>query len=301
MKRDRLTLVAFILGSALAGGNGVAVRFSNRELEPLWGAAFRFALAGLLLLAIMAVLRLPFPRGRALAGVVLYGALSFAGAYAFAYYALLHIHAGLGQTILALVPLATLLVAVLFREERFRARVLVGSLIALAGVAVISGASLGEELPLLSLLAALGGVLCFALAAVLIHRFPAVHPVTVNAVGMTTGALLLFLGAVIAGESLALPRETDTWLALAYLVPIGSIAIFLLYLFVIREWGASRAAYSFVLIPFVTVILSAWLDEEPLGWNLLIGGPLIIAGVYVGALRHPNGEAKDVPVADAER
>jgi drug/metabolite transporter (DMT)-like permease len=40
-----------------------------------------------------------------------------------------------------------------------------------------------------------------------------------------------------------------------------------------------------VLIPFVTVLLSAWLDQEPLGVGLLLGGLLVLAGVYVGALR----------------
>jgi drug/metabolite transporter (DMT)-like permease len=40
-----------------------------------------------------------------------------------------------------------------------------------------------------------------------------------------------------------------------------------------------------VLIPVVTVVLSAWLDNEPLGLGLLIGGPLVLLGVYVGALR----------------
>ena len=34
--------------------------------------------------------------------------------------------------------------------------------------------------------------------------------------------------------------------------------VFVLYLVVLRYWAASRAAYAFVLIPFVTVLLSAW-------------------------------------------
>ena len=61
----------------------------------------------------VALLRLPLPRGRALLGACVYGALIFGGAFSFTYFALVRIHAGLGQTILALVPLATLLLAVL--------------------------------------------------------------------------------------------------------------------------------------------------------------------------------------------
>ena len=48
---DRATLAAFVTGSVLAGGNGVAIRFSNRELDPLWGAGLRFVIAALLMFA----------------------------------------------------------------------------------------------------------------------------------------------------------------------------------------------------------------------------------------------------------
>jgi hypothetical protein len=34
--RERVALASFITGSLLAGGNAVGVRFSNRELAPLW-------------------------------------------------------------------------------------------------------------------------------------------------------------------------------------------------------------------------------------------------------------------------
>jgi drug/metabolite transporter (DMT)-like permease len=282
---DRTALAAFITMSVLAGGNAVAIRFSNRELDPLWGAALRFALATALLVTLMAVLRVSLPRGRALRGAVLYGALAIGGAFALAYYGLVDIHAGLGQTLLATVPLATLFLAVLQRQERLRLGAVVGGLIALAGIAVMSQATLSADVPVLSLLAVLGGALCFAEAAILVRHFPVVHPIALNAVGMATGAVLLLTGALIAQEAIELPDRRDTWLALAYLVPVGSVVVFVLYVVVLRYWEASRAAYEFVLIPIVTVILSMWLDDEPLGVGLLLGGPLVLIGVYVGALR----------------
>ncbi len=282
---ERLALISFVASAVLAGGNAVAVRFSNQELAPLWGAGTRFALAALVLLAIMAVMSLPLPRGRALVGAVLFGALNFGGAFAFAYYGLIRVHAGLGQTLLALVPLATLLLAVLQRQERLRLAAALGSLIALVGVGLISRASLEASIPLLSLLAILGGVLCFAEAAVLVRMFPRVHPVTINGVGMAAGAALLLAGSFIVGEPRVLPTRTATWVAIGYLVPIGSVLVFVLYLVVLRYWVASRAAYAFVLIPFVTVALSAWLLDEPVGLALAFGGLLVIVGVYIGALR----------------
>lgn len=282
---DRTAVAAFVAMSVLAGGNAVAIRFSNRELDPFWGAGLRFALATALLAALMAILRTPLPRGRALTGAVLYGAVGIGGAFALAYYGLVHIHAGLGQTLLATVPLATLFLAVAQRQERLRAGAVVGGLVALAGIAVMSQATLSDDVPTQSLLAVLGGAVCFAQAAILVRHFPVLHPVALNAVGMATGALLLFGGAVLAGEAMELPDQAETWLAIAYLVPVGSVIVFVLYVVVLRYWEASRAAYEFVLIPVVTVALSRWLDDEPLGVGLLLGGPLVLFGVYVGALR----------------
>jgi drug/metabolite transporter (DMT)-like permease len=269
----------------LAGGNAVGVRVSNRELDPLWGAGLRFVLAASLLAAVMAVMGLELPRGRALIGVVIYGALIFGGAFSFMYYALVDIHAGLGQTLLALVPLATLLLAVLQGQERLRWAAVVGTLLAVAGIGVISGLSGGESVPVLSLLAVLGAVLCFAEATVLVRHFPSVHPITTNAVGMATGAVILVALSLLLQESIALPERSATWLALAYMVVLGSGPVFVLYVVVVRLWSASRAAFGFVLIPLVTVLLSAWIDDEPIGAGLVLGGLLVLAGVYVGALR----------------
>lgn len=288
---DRATLAAFAVGSLLAGGNAVGVRFSNRELPPLWGAGLRFAAAAVFLVVIMAALRLGVPRGRALLGAILFGTLNFFGAFALAYYALIRLHAGFGQIILALVPLATLLLAVAWRLERLRPAAVGGALLSLGGVAVMSGPTVREGIPLVSVLASLGSAVCFAQAAVVVRRFPPVHPVAMNAVAMTAGAGLLLAASAIAGETWTLPALATTWTALAYLVVVGSVAVFLLYLLVLGRWAASRSAYTFVIIPVVTVALSAWLDEEPIGLALVVGGVLVLAGVYVGALRPGTGSA----------
>jgi drug/metabolite transporter (DMT)-like permease len=281
---ERMALAAFVTMSVLAGGNAVAIRFSNRELDPLWGAGLRFLLAAALLTAVMVALRLPLPNGRAMTGALVYGALTIAAAFALAYYGLVRLHAGLGQTLLALVPLATLLLAALWRQERLRVGAMVGALLAIAGIAVMSRAHV-EAVPFLSVLALIGSAFCFAQAAVLVRRFPLVHPVTMNAVGMAVGSALLIIGAVLVGDSITIPRRAETWLAIGYLVPVGSVLVFVLYLVVLRYWTASRAAYEFVLIPVVTVALSAWLDDESVGFGLLLGSLLVLTGVYIGALR----------------
>lgn len=285
-------LAAFILAAVLAGGNAVGIRFSNRELAPIWGASLRFVLAAIVMLALMAALKMALPRGRALVGALLFGFFQFAGAFGFYYYALVELHAGLGQTLLALVPLATLLLAVTQRQERLSGAAILGTLLGLLGIGLVSRDPLREAIPLLSLLALLGSVLCFAQALVLVRRFPPVHPVALNAVGMVGGAAVLVGASVLLGEPRVLPQRLETWVALIYVVAFGSVAVFLLYVYVVQQWTASRASYIMVLIPFVTVMLSAWLDDEQVTGGLVIGALLVVAGVYIGALRR----SRDAPL-----
>ena len=294
---DRVVLAAFVTEAVLAGGNAVGVRFSNRELDPLWGAGFRFALAAALLAVLMIVLRLALPRGLALVGALLYGTLNFGVAFGLAYYALVELHAGFGQLLLAIVPLVTLLLAVAERQESLRAGAVAGAVLAFAGIVVMSRAPLRESVPLSALLAALGSAFCFAQAAIVVRRFPPVHPLTSNAVGMATGAAVLVVLSALVGESMQIPDRGETWAALAYLVVVGSVVVFGLYVFVLAPLERLACGLSLRDHPVVTVLLSAWLDDEPIGAGLVLGGLLVLAGVYVGAIRSAHTE--DAP-AEAE-
>ena len=284
-RAERIALVTFLGYSVLAGGNAVGVRFSNQELDPFWGATLRFGLAALLMLTVMVVLGHRFPAGRALLGAALYGLLAYGGAFAFFFYALVELESGFGQILLSIVPLVTLLLAVTQRLERLRRSSVVGALLAVTGVAFMSGLTLEGPVPILSILAAFGSAVCFAQAAITVKRFPPVHPIVINAVGMTVGAIFLALLTLIAGNEVRLPQQASTWWAVVYMAVIGSGVVFTLYVVVLRYWDASRANYGFVIVPIVTVLISAWLLDEQLTFGLLGGGALVLVGVYLGALR----------------
>jgi drug/metabolite transporter (DMT)-like permease len=117
---DRMTLVAFFLTVLFAGNNAIAVKFSNADLPPFFGAASRFAVAAVILLIMVLVLRLPLPRGRGLQGAVIYGILSTGINFALMYWALQYIQPGLSMVILALTPLLTFLFAWAHRQEAFQ-------------------------------------------------------------------------------------------------------------------------------------------------------------------------------------
>ena len=284
---DRLALGAFVGAVVIGGSNFVGVRFSNRELDPLWGAGLRFGLAALVFGVLCAALRLPLPRGRTLGLIVAYGLLGFTAAYGCLYWALQDVPAGIGAVVMAVGPLLTLLLAVLHGLERFRLRALVGALVAIAGSVLIffqpSEIAFGWGSLLLLALAALAA----SEAVVISKRAGRQHPVVMNFVAMSAGSVALLVVSVAAGETLALPRQTDTQLALVYLVA-ATVGLFLCVLIVVQRWTASRTAYIFVLMPVVAVALGALVADEPITLTTLLGGAIVGAGVYLGALAAPQ-------------
>lgn len=281
---DRLALSAFIGAVVIGGSNFVAIRFSNRELDPIWGAGFRFALAAGVFGLLVAALRLSLPRGRALVLIAMYGLLAFGAAYGCLYWAMQEVPAGIAAVVLAVGPLLTLLLAVAHGMERLSRRALVGALIAIAGSSVIffqSGAiTFGWGSFALLVIAAL----CAAEAVVVSKLVGRQHPVVMNFVGMSIGAAVLLIVAAAAGERLVLPADGETQLAVAYLVA-ATVGLFLLVLFVIQRWTASASSYVFVLMPVVAVALGALVADEAIAVTTIVGGAIVCVGVYVGAAR----------------
>jgi drug/metabolite transporter (DMT)-like permease len=280
---DQLALGAFLAAVVIGGSNFVAVRYSNRELDPIWGAGLRFALAAAVFGVLFAALRLRLPRGRALGVLLLYGLLGFAAAYGCLYWAMQEVTAGVAAVVLAIGPLLTLLLAVAHRMERLGARTLGGAAIAIAGSALIffqPGETRfgGRSLALLGLAA-----LCASEAVVISKLAGRQHPVTMNFVGMTAGAAALLVVSTAAGEHFALPHAGKTQLALVYLVA-ATVGLFLCVLFVVQRWTASATAYTFVSMPVVAVALGALVADERITLTTLAGGAIVAAGVYLGAL-----------------
>ena len=279
---DRRILLAFAGVVLIAGSNIVAVRFSNRELDPFWGAGIRFLLGSLILWAFVVIGRHRMPEGRALCGTLVYGVLAFFVSYAFFYWGSQEVPAGLGGTIMGAVPLLTVLLAVAQRLQPLRAREVVGALIALGGIALMSSGALSGEASIGSVLAVGTAATAASEAGIVLEALPTAHPVATNAVAMSLGASLLLVLSFATGETWAWPASTSVWIAIGYLA-VASPFLFMLMVYVIRRWSATGASYQFVLFPIVSVIGGAILLDEPITTTLLLGVPVVLAGVYVGA------------------
>ena len=278
------TLTAFAMFVIVSGGASVAIRFTYAELPPFWGGAARFICGAIFFWAVVLLRRLELPKGRALTGAVLFGVFSMGLPFLFIYWGLVKTPASLYQTIMALVPLLTIFFAYFHRLEPFRPRGLVGAVLTVVGIVVAVGGAANGTLSIPHVLAIVAGAACFAEAGIIAKSFPRNSPYVTNAVAMPVGALILFAGSMVSGERIVIPNQMLTWVSFGYIVVFVTIIAFLLYLYVLQHWTASGTSYSFVLIPLVTVVLASWLAKEQITVQFLMGGALVLLGVWVGAL-----------------
>jgi drug/metabolite transporter (DMT)-like permease len=281
-RTDRGPLVAFGVAVLVGGLNFVAVRFSNRELPPFEGAALRFAAASVLFLGYVLARRIALPRGRGLTGAVLFGLLGFSGAYAFLYWGLVSAPAAMGSVALALVPVATPLLAAAHGLERIRARSLIGGVLAVAGIAVVLSGQLATGLPLTSVVALLLAAATAAESGVVIKYFPRSHPAATNGVAMGVGAAALVLISRVAGESWVVPTQPATLIAYAYIVA-STVVLFAMILYILGRWSASAASLQFPMQPLVTVVAASILAGEGIALPFVIGAVIVLVGVLVAS------------------
>jgi drug/metabolite transporter (DMT)-like permease len=220
-----------------------------------------------------------------------YGLISIGIAYACLYWALISVSASMTMVTLALVPLLTLLFAAIHRIEPFRWRGLLGAVIALAGILLGLSGQLGGGAPLSRILALAGGAACIAEGSVLYKRIPKANPVATNALSVSVGAGLLVLVSLIAGEAWVLPSSVSTWGAFLYLILVGSVLLFYLYLYVLGRWTASATSYSFLLFPLSTIIIATLLTDEAITPLFILGGLLVSLGVWIGTAAGPPEKA----------
>jgi drug/metabolite transporter (DMT)-like permease len=281
---DRSILIPFLLFILVGGGASVAIRMTYAEMPPFWAATSRFALGALALWVIAFFKRIPLPKGRALVGAMLFGALTVGLAFLLISWGLVATPASRYQILMATVPLLTIFLSSLQGVEGITRRGVFGSLLAVGGIAFTVGGPAASELSLPHTAAILVAAVFIAEGGVLIKKFPPNPPIMTNAIGMSVGGLILVIASLVSGEEWTIPTQTNTWIAFLYLVVFVTVVAFLLYMFVLGKWSASGTSYGFVLVPLVTIVVASTLAGEEITANFLVGAALVLAGVLVGAL-----------------
>lgn len=288
--RPRVAL-PFLLVALIWGSTWFAIKDQLAAAPPSWSVTYRFAIAS----AGMAVLAAFGGRGfgltRAGHGLALaVGFTQFFLNYNLVYQAEIHLTSGIVAVLYALLMLPNALLARIFLGQAVTGRFLAGSLIGLAGIALLLVHEAREAPPtgLVGFGVALTvfGLLAASVANVLQATSAARRDSLVALLGwaMVWGTLLDAGFAWITTGPPVFPANARYWGGVAYLAILGSVVTFPLYFKLIRELGPGRAAYNGVLVPVVAMGLSTVFEGYRWSGLALAGGALSLVGMLV-ALR----------------
>jgi drug/metabolite transporter (DMT)-like permease len=203
-----------------------------------------------------------------------------------------------------LAPVFTLLLAGVILRERLGLRAYIGFAIAAVGLYLVvapSGAT--DERRLLGDLMFLAGAVCWGIYSVLARiasrRFDAV---STTLYGTALGTAILIPAALLEGGTtrlLAAPVEAVA--GIAYLALFGTVAAFVLLNLGVARIGAARASAFALLVPIVGVLSSVALLDERLGPMTVLGGVVVLIGLWlVEQAGHPATNQVVTQAAEAQ-
>ncbi|NCP13797.1 MAG: DMT family transporter [Sphingomonadales bacterium] len=300
-------LIPFMLTGTIWGSTWFVITGQIDGVPAAWSVFFRFMLATPALFALALVmgnrLRLNRPEHLLALGV---GIAQFSGNFLFVYHAEGHITSGIVAVMFALLMVPNAIFAKIFIGEKVQGGFIGGSLVAIAGVAMLlvhewNAAPLGGNVGL-GIVLAIGGMLAASIANV-VQANPTgrgVPMVSLLAWAMLYGTIFDFAYAFITAGPPSLPTAWQFWAGTAYLAIIGSVVTFPLHYNLVREIGAGKTAYNGIVTVCVAMLLSTLF--EGFKWDALSMGGMALALIGMGlALRARRVKAVQVQQSGALR
>lgn len=194
---------------------------------------------------------------------------------------------------LATAPIMTIFLSVALRQDRFSWRLLVGSLIAFAGVAVaVLDSDSRSQGSLAGTLTVVGSAALWAVSIVLykplLKDIAPVRALTLSFPGAMVALLPYGAGKLASTNWSAI--SLNGWLSLAYLIVIAGVGAFVAYYKGLADVGPARASMTQYFVSPVAALCSAVVLRERVTVNEILGLAIVIGGVAMTSRKPELGE-----------
>lgn len=291
--REKLGLLLGFVGMVIFGGTLPATRLAVSALDPIALTALRTAIAGLCSLALLIVLRRPWPPRRMwfqLVIVTLTVSVMFPFLMALG---MQRVDASHGGVVLGILPIATALVAVLITHERPKPLFWIASLL---GAALVVAFALRQGGGALSA----GDLLLFAAVAVSAIGYAFSGRLTAQMPGWEVISWALVIGLPISLPAAVLTMPVDLgdvalkpWLALLYVAVFSQWIGFFAWNAGMAIGGIARVSQIQLLPPFVTFTLAALFNGETITPQIVLFAAAVVATVAIST----RTRRRDAPLA----
>lgn len=283
-------IVAFAITTLVWGSTWLVIKGQLGTVPPAWSVTWRFTLACLGMFALAAVRKERLVLGRrGLTFAAVVGFFQFCANFQLVYQSERYLTSGLVAVMFALLIVPNALFARVFIGTQVSRRFLVGSVIAMGGIALLLlheyRIAPASSSILLGLVLVTGAILSASVANVMQSGETARREsiLVLLAWAMLAGSAANAIYAWITTGPPVIDLSPQYLLGVAYLGLVGSVVTFPLYSMLLRDWGPGRAAYNGVLIPVVAMALSTLF--EGYRWTALaVGGALFVLAGLMAAL-----------------
>lgn len=185
-------------------------------------------------------------------------------------------------------PIWTALFAIVAKQEKFHPGVIVGAVVAFAGVATVVLGSPAVKTPgaegaqhLLGIAMVLGSAVIWALSTVISKPLLGLMaPIRMMAVSLPVAALILVPYGYQATMSIDWPTITPAaWLILGHVTLLAGVAGFLGFYAGVKQIGAGNAMMYQYFVPPMAALLEWQVYGRSLTWIQLAGFLVVVAGV----------------------
>lgn len=290
------------------GSTYLGIRVAVATMPPFLMAGARYAISGLLVLALAALLRGPsalrLTRAQWLTSAIV-GVLLVTIGNGGVVWGEQTESSGIAAIVVSTTPLWMALIGRFWLRERLGPATLAGLGLGFAGLVVLIGPEAVHPRLLLALVGLLAAALGWALGSVYtkVAEMPP-DPLQASGAQMLLGGLGSIAVGVASGEHVALAGiSTSSWIAFAYLLVFGSTVGYAIYSFLLK-WASIPLVSTYAYVnPVVAVILGWLILGERLTLRTLFGAAIVIGGVAIivaaQALRSRRLRVEEAPAEPA--
>lgn len=278
------------------GMTWIAIKTGVEAVPPVFFAGTRFIAAGTLMLAwhrlrggSIALPRRDWPQQVVLA------VLMIAATYGFLFWGMQHVSSGLSAVVnLALIPISLFAIGLAYGAERYSHRRAASVVLGVIGLVVLfqpAGGARSDPLEPWGLAAIVAGTLAYCWGSVLSRPLVQAHG-ALRISGLATsigGAMLVALALLVEPVdrehllAYARPEVAAAWL---FLVLLGSLVAFTIYMRLLRDWGPLAAGMYAFVSPAIAVALGALVFAEEFGPVEMLGSLLMFGAAWLALARN---------------
>lgn len=277
--------ILFTIPSLIWGSTWYAIKFQLGVVDPLVSVAFRFILAGLILISFcLATGRSMKFSGKEHFLIFLLGLSLFGINYWFVYEAETMLTSGVVAVIFSLIIFFNIFFNAILLKGKIKADVVIAAILGVSGTFFLfknemSSFSLNSKDSIVFLLC-LGGLVTASLGNILsaYKQKKKIPVIQANAFGMLYGGMTMFIVSLILNKPLVFDNSTGYIVSLIYLAIFGSIIAFSTYLKLLGEIGPDRSVYIALITPAIAMLISTIFEGYQWDIFAFLGIVLLFSG-----------------------